>query len=525
MRRWLLGSLLLLAGAGVSNVSTRGQDWFSAGPFATEFATIWETGERAEALGTLAMWEHAGDTTRWSLSPLLSYETTPVLERERFDLLYPLLTWRRSGTEYRWQLAQVFNFSGADRQSDDGVVRRALFPIYFQQTSRSGTNDYLAVLPFYGHLENRLFRDEITFYLFPVYVRTRKGEMTTRNYVYPFFHTRHGPGWSGWQFWPLYGVDHKEVRQITNHLGDPAISPGREKWFVLWPILFSDKKGLGTPQATTNFSVLPFYSSQHGRTFDQASYLWPLFSRTEDRAKQYVEWGAPWPLIGWANGAGKTARRVFPIYGDSKAGPVRSRFFLWPLFTHRQIDDETLRRDHWRSAFFLYDDVVLRSKETGDFRRERGVWPFFIWKRDLDGRERLQVLAPVETVLRNREAVQRNFSPLWALYRSEHNPNTGRSNQSVLWNLFRRDVSTNTVRTSCLFGLVQTERSGDERHWRWFWLPNRHFSAGKSGAATPPTPVPVAFRPPLAIKRGDVLAERAVQRTAASSGASWVAEK
>lgn len=492
MGRRLLSCLAVLAGAGAGVSHAQLPELLTAGPFAAEFPTVWEQGVRGEALGTLATWEQVEDTTRWSITPLLSYESTPVLERERFDFLYPVLTWRRSGTEYRWQIGQLFSFSGADRQSEDGVIRRSVFPIYFEQRSRSATNDYLAIVPFYGHLENRLFRDEIDYYMFPIYSRSRKGEMVTRNYLYPIFHIREGPGWSGWQIWPFYGTEHKEITWRTNHLGDRVISPGRDKWYVMWPLVFEEKKDLGTPAGSTNFAALPFYAVQSGATFDRVTYLWPFFSRTEDRAKNYVEWGAPWPLIGWANGD-KTARRVFPFYGDAQSGAIRSRFWMWPLFTHRSIDDETLRRDHWRSAFFLYDDVVLRSKETGDYRRERGIWPFFVWKRDLDGRERLQVPAPVETVLRNREAVQRNYSPLWAMYRSESNPKTKSSSQSVLWNLFRREVSPREIRTSSFFGLVQTRRSSPEgpRQWRLFWLPWRE-SRTASTAALPATPASTA---------------------------------
>ncbi|HAB16152.1 MAG TPA: hypothetical protein PLX89_06930 [Verrucomicrobiota bacterium] len=503
MRRGKLGLLVLIAGAGLMQTRAQLFDDLAAGPFAAEFSTIWETGRRAEALGTLAVWEDVGDTQRWGLSPLLSYERTPILKRESFDLFYPVLTWRRSGTEYRWQFVQLFNFIGSDTQAQDGVVRRTVFPLYFEQTSRSGTNDYFAVMPFYGHLENRLFRDEIEFIMFPFYAKTRKGERITRNYLYPFVSTREGAGWSGWKVWPLYATERKEITWVTNTVSERVISPGREKWFALWPVAVMEKTGIGTTNEATTRAVLPFYSTLRSEARDQTSILWPFFSRTEDRQRQYVEWGAPWPLLGWADGPGKTARRVFPFYGKINAGEMNQEFVLWPVFTHRSIDAETLRRDQWRSVYFFYSDIRLINKETGEFRRDRGMWPFFVWRHELDGRVRLQVPAPLETVLRNREAVQRNYSPLWAMYRAESNPKTGAASQSVLWNLFRREVTTNAVRTSCLFGLVQTKRIGAERHWRFFWLPNRHFAE-----PNPPRPTVVVSRANPMVKRGDVLRER-----------------
>ena len=469
MDRRLIGIVLLLLGAGAQAFGRSPQEGLEAGPAWAEFQTVWETGTRTETLGTFLSWEQTAETRRWTLAPLMSYEATPILEREQVDLLYPILTWRKSATEYRWQLLQVFNFSGAARQSEDIIFRRSLFPLYFQQISRSGTNDYLAVLPFYGHLENRLFRDRIDFQMFPLFVQTQKREKITHNYLFPVFHVRAGTGWSGWQAWPLFGIDHKDLGWTTNHLGDRVVSPGLDQWFAVWPFVFHEKKDLGTPLASTNFAILPLHAHYRSAVRDQESWLWPFFSRTEDRTKHFVEWGAPWPWVGWADGEGKTSRRFFPLYGDTRSGPVRWRFYAWPLFTHRQIDDESLRRDVRRVGYFLYDDVKLVNKENGDFRQERGAWPFFFWRHDLTGRERLQIPAPLETVLRNRDAVDRNYSPIWAVYRSEKNPKTGASNHSALWNLYRREENRETVRTSFFFGMIRTEKAQGHRTWKLFW--------------------------------------------------------
>jgi hypothetical protein len=471
------------------------EDPIQAGPVFAEFQTVWESGRKTEILGPLAMWETTADERNWGVYPLMSYQSAPIVELEELDVLYPLFTWRKQGTESRWQFFQFLNFAGASYQSEDPVVRRTVFPFYFQQQSRSGTNDYIAVLPFYGHARNRMFRDEFDFYMFPLYLRSRKGELVTKNYMMPFVHTRHGPGWDGWQVWPLFGWERKETGWTTNHLGDRVVSPGGGKVFAMWPLFFNEKLRLGTPQATTNFAVLPFYSQQRGTNLHQTSILWPFFSRTEDRSKGFVEWGAPWPFIGWADSTNKTARRFFPFYGVAKAPGVESRLVMWPFYTHRKAEDGAMRRDRWRVGFFLYDDVRLQSKTDGRYRRERALWPFFVWKRDLEGRERLQVLELLETLFRNRDSVQRNYSPLWALYRSENNPNTGRSSESVLWNLYRRDVSPASMRTSSFFGLIQTLRGDDgRRHWRWLWLPNPHFredlapAVGSAGLRDPSAP-------------------------------------
>src|ERR1035438_8387131 len=101
------------------------------------------------------------------------------------------------------------------------------------------TNDnYTALLPFYGHLKNRLFRDEIFFVMFPIYSETRKRDVVTDNYLYPFFDLQHGDGLHGWQFWPLFGARHKAVTSVTNGFGDTEIVGGYDRCFALWPIHF-----------------------------------------------------------------------------------------------------------------------------------------------------------------------------------------------------------------------------------------------------------------------------------------------
>ena len=94
------------------------------------------------------------------------------------------------------------------------------FPFYFQQRSSLPEENYTAVGPFYGHLRNRLFHDDIFFVMFPFYAKTRKKDLITDNYVYPFFHLRHGDQLHGWQFLPLAGHEHKGVTFRTNNFNE-----------------------------------------------------------------------------------------------------------------------------------------------------------------------------------------------------------------------------------------------------------------------------------------------------------------
>jgi hypothetical protein len=67
--------------------------------------------------------------------------------------------------------------------------------------------------------------------------------------------------------------------------------------------------------------------------------------------------------------------------------------------------------------------------------------------------------------------VERNWSPLWSVWRSEHNPTTGAASQSFLWNLYRRDTTGTTRKCSLLFGLFQYSSAAEGRRLRLFYIP------------------------------------------------------
>jgi hypothetical protein len=477
------------------------------GPLATTAPAVRQPGERHEAFGPLVSGEISGTQQWWSLSPLVRDLQDPALGRVHVDVLYPLLTYDRFETEYRWQFFQWFNVAGsqtiADTNHSDTKTRRNFFPFIFSQKSASGTNDYLAVVPFYGRMENHFFRDEVRFVALPLWVTTKKAGVETINVPAPFFHLRRGAGVSGWQLWPLAGHETKAIAWKTNLVDELDLIPGHQKSFVLWPFGFAEKTGLGTTNPTTLRTVLPLFASVRSPARDQTTVLWPFFTHTDDRQGRFEEWGTPWPFLGWAQGEGKTARRIWPLW-TVETTPSRSREVIgWPFFEHRKITKPALVSDRWRSLYFLYDHNVDQSLTTGARSERRDLWPLFYWQRDFEGRERLQALAPLETLLKNNESIDHLYSPFWSVYRSDKNPARGLASQSLLWNLWRRDVAPNAVTTSSLFGAIRTRQDATGRSWRFFWRP---FPTAPS---QPSASAPANRSGPTAVwgsKRGDVLA-------------------
>lgn len=482
----LVGGMPLPAAAGPQDL----------GFFYDEFTLTREVGTRTEAAGPFFYKQQRETESIFAVPPLFSHTEDQTAKAKEFDVLYPFLTYDRFGGEYRWQLMQLLSFAGGQNQQGESRDRFSLFPFYLQQRSTDPTQNYTALFPFYGHLQNRLFRSEIDFVLWPLYVRTkrrpaatevaddpflavpyrflsaRRGDVTTYNFVYPLFHLRYGEGLNGWQFWPLVGRERKEVTTRTNQWGEVDTIPGHEKDFVLWPLFFDLTREIGTENVERQQFLLPFYNYSRSPRRDSTSYGWPLgVTITDDRERGYHEVGAPWPFVVFASGEGKTVRRVWPLFSHGSNTNLESTIYLWPLYKRNRIQSGALDRERTRILLFVASKSEERNTETGATRGRTDLLPLFTHHRDFAGRTRLQILAPLEPIFPTNKSFERNYSPLWSLWRAEQNPQTGAASQSLLWNLYRHESAPGAKKCSLLFGLFQYSSTPDAKKLRVFYIP------------------------------------------------------
>ena len=452
--------------------SLRAGDWLHAGFLYDDFQLTLESGHRTEALGPL-FYSQERDTERtWALPPLFSDTKDPAIERHEYDIGYPVVTYRRYGTEWRWQFIQIFAFaSGANPATEQDARRLTLFPFYFQQRSPVPEDNYTAVAPFYGHLKNRLFRDDIFFVMFPLYSETRKGTTVTDNYIYPFFSLREGERLKGWQFWPIVGHEHKDVTTKTNGFGDVETVGGYDRRFLLWPIGLQQLAGIGTDNPERSFAILPAYSKIRSPNRDVSTIIWPFFSHITDREKKYSEWQTPFPIVEFAKGEGKTTRRVWPFFSQSHNHYLESDWYLWPVYKFNRVHSDPLDRTRMRILLFLYSDTDQKNTQTGAAQRRRDFWPLFTHRQDYNGNTYFQIFAPLEPILPTSKAVDRDYSPVWSVWRAEKNPTTGAKSQSLLWNLYRHQTTPNSKKCSLLFGLFQYQSDTKGKRMRLFYIP------------------------------------------------------
>jgi hypothetical protein len=190
-----------------------------------------------------------------------------------------------------------------------------------------------------------------------------------------------------------------------------------------------------------------------------------------DRGKQYEEWDAPWPLIEFARGPGKTTSRVFPFFSHAHSDILEDNFYLWPVYKYDRIHAPPLDRRRTRIVFFLFSDTLEKSTETGVSKRMTSMFPLFTRRREFNGNTRLQLLAILEPFTPGSHKIERDWSPLWALWRAEKNPKTGGSSQSLLWNLYRHDSTPEHKKVAALFGLFQYQAGPGGKQVRLFYIP------------------------------------------------------
>ena len=308
----------------------------------------------------------------------------------------------------------------------------------------------------------------------PLYVQSRKRDVITDNYLFPIFHLRHGDGLKGWQFWPIVGHERKVPTTTTNTWGDSIEVPGHDRKFVLWPFFLNQWSGLGSTNEEHTQALIPFYSFTRSPLRDSTSVPFILgWSSVHDRGKKYDEIGTPWPFVVFRRGESAHTTRVWPFYSHATNEFLESTWYLWPVYKYNRVHSDPLDRDRTRILLFLYSDITERNTESGTARRRRDFWPLFTHRRDWNGNERLQVLALIEPILPNNKSIERNYSPLWSIWRAEKNARTGARSQSLFWNLYRREIGTNGARTSVLFGLIRHSSGSDNDRWRFFYWPEK----------------------------------------------------
>jgi hypothetical protein len=416
-------------------------------------------------LGPLLHWSRSLDGTveEVGLRPLFFWRGDQAEDTSEWEWLYPVSTYRRREADWDFQFLRLLNARAEGSVQAERGERSDFFPFYFSGVRETGER-YVGIVPFWGKVYDRLFWEEWEWALFPLYARTVRSGAQNWYFPWPVLSVTRGvnpeDNHRGFRIVPLYGQETKEGVF--------------EKYFALWPLLLYQRTGLDGDDPETVWAFLPFFAARRSPKWDQTTVLWPLFVYTDDRERGFEQWDVAWPFFKYARGENRQALFIFPLYMEDRK-LLRDEFLfreiryhdfavLFPLFIRQTEEYIGSRRERHRILWYLYSDARAEGRDGSSRRID--AWPLARYERDREGTVFFQTLALVEALLPRNEWIERNYSPLWALYTYRANPE-GESVHSFLWNLVRHEETRGGRSIEVLGPLFAFRESGADAQVAW----------------------------------------------------------
>ena len=443
--------------------------------------------ESVEVLGPLLFTRSGPAGEQKGLRPLYLSTTADGVTTGNF--LYPFFTWRQEKGYRTFSFFELVN-SRTDAPAGGPADRHFdVWPFYFSHTAADPAESYRALLPLGGTIKNRFGKDRISFVLFPFYSHTEKNGRLVTHAPWPFLRFIGGEGYHGFEFWPLFGR--------SQHDGD------YDHQFYLWPLGYKSTTNLAEATPDVKLGVLPFYARDTGPGYLSETYAWPFFGYTHRTAPyHYDEQRYLWPFLVQAHGDDRMVNRWAPLYTHSVIKGTDKTWVLWPLYRNQRWSADGVAQQKNQVLFFLWWSLAQQSltNPAAAPAHKTHLWPLFSAWDNGAGRRQVQALSPFEVFFPGNETVRQLWSPLFALYRYEHNPDAS-SRHSLLWNAvtWRQTPETSEFHLGPLFsfhsdssrrryalgnGIIGWQRVAGE-HARFFLFDFRSKAAIKANQATP----------------------------------------
>jgi len=394
-----------------------------------------------------------------AVRPFWSHVMHADAERSITDVVWPLGVFTSRGDELHWRMLPAF---GHDFDTDTSPSRHrwTVFPFVFGGRDAED-QAYFAVFPVGGRLHEFLGRDRVWFVLFPAYARSYQGENRTTSVLWPIYSRTTGGDNERWRVWPLYGYSYNPERWT--------------KRFVLWPIWTSVDYHYPDMEEGRGFILFPLYGQVRlpGR---QSRMLFPPLFKVEWGETDHFAFNAPWPILQYVNSPDYRRFYVFPLGGRRQRGHDRSWFALWPIISGRRSERPREVLTRFRIVPFWYHEAIRKhaqdelasedmsvSTHNKPASRYVRLWPLGMYRRE---QEQSLVRIPDLWPLRQTPGIERNWAPLWTLYRRERTED--RRLSTWLWGMVRweRSPDEHDVR---VFPLLESQEQDETRRWRFLY--------------------------------------------------------
>lgn len=391
----------------------------------------------------------ATDTDVRGFRPL--FLTTRTGDKVEKNILYPLFTWKHEPGHSSFSFFHLIEHQ-SDAEDTAPNDRLNIWPVYFSRHAADPEKSYRAFFPLGGTLKNRLGRDKISFIAWPLYLQTEKKGRVVTHMPWPIIRTYNGPGFSGFEFWPLFGRN--------QHAGD------YDHRFYLWPLGHYSIDNLAAPIPDERLAVLPFYARSSGPGYISETYVWPFFGYTHrTQPDVYDERRYLWPFLVQGRGSERMINRWAPFYTHSVTPAAEKTWYLWPLYRHLSWRDLRLQQDKRQVLFFLFWQLEQHSltNPAAAPARKTHLWPLFTAWDNGAGREQVQVLSPFEVLFQQNTKIRQLYTPLFALYQYDRQPDAT-VRHTFLWNAisYRHTPDSKEFHFGPLFDL---KRDPERKRW------------------------------------------------------------
>ena len=401
-------------------------------------------------------------------------------------VLYPVFIYRADGDTYKWTILNLITRAGPQHGA---MVSRAdpteafdLWIFWFSRQTGSPETSYRALFPVGGTIKGRFGFDELSWVLWPLYFRTEKHGAVTTSTPWPILRVTRGTE-QGFALWPLVGWRDQPERFHRS--------------FYLWPLGWNntiqppEDAAPGTP-ATRQVGFLPFYARERRDHYLNEDFLWPFFGYTDRTLpNRYHETRYLWPFLVQGRGDDRMVNRWGPFYTHSVVKGMDKTWVLWPLVRSATWTDAGVEQTKTQFLYALYWSLEQRSLANPHAAPadRTHLWPLFSKWDNGAGRRQFQLFSPLDLFFPTNNQVRENWTPLFAIYRSDQRGPDDRRG-SLLWHAvtWRREGGAREFHLGPLFsvesrpgqrrvavgnGIFGWKRNpGDARaHFFWFDFP------------------------------------------------------
>lgn len=387
----------------------------------------------------------------WALRPLVSHVAGPG-DRSLTHFLVPLGRHETEPGRTNSWLAPLYWYlgeeplEGSENLGGESTWRFLMLPGLLLGRPPGG-QVRIGLLPLFGIVDKFLTWDRLTWFLFPLFVKTEKNGGESWHFPWPLVnYGRSGLGGGTFRVLPFYGH---------------SVRPGRfEKRTLLWPFVHWSSEGQHLPPQlrTHRWMLWPIVGRMQRGGFRSWSFLWPFFGWSSDEETDFWAWDGPWPFIrfqsGGENPTAEIRQRVWPFWSYYRGDGMESTWYLYPLVNvRREVYPDGVKEADYVVPFWQHWEKVDEHGNT--LRRWHKAWP--LWQDQVEGDWRRWAF-PALNPLWPTPVIDDHYAWIYELFAVETEGGVRRERS---WgNLWHREVDAFEDR-EYLLGLWSRRRYGD----------------------------------------------------------------